>query len=242
MTENLRISLIIPYLNEAENLNELLPFLLKEGDGLLSEIIVVDAGSTDNSIAVAKFFGVLVVQSPIRNRAAQLNLGALHASGDILYFVHADTTPCREYAKVIVVSLSKGKQVGCLRYRFDSDSSLLKYNSWFTRFNGIFSGGGDQSLFIKKTLFDFLGGFDASFCIMEDFELVRRIRQNSDFHVLPNEMTVSARKYEVNSWLKVQLANFMAFSLFLLKVKPARIKSLYLNFLSKRSIRITVVE
>ncbi|REG92722.1 TIGR04283 family arsenosugar biosynthesis glycosyltransferase [Algoriphagus antarcticus] len=242
MTEECKISVIIPCLNEEENLKELIPYIQKYGNELLSEIILVDGGSIDNSSAVAKSFGAVFVKSPICSRAAQLNFGAHKAKGDIFYFVHADTRPSKEFSKAISLAISQGKQVGCFRYRFDRESRLLKFNSWFTRFNGLLSGGGDQSLFIKKSFFETLGGFDESFCIMEDFELVRRIRQKSDFHVLPDEMIVSARKYSENSWLKVQLANLMAFSLFLLKAKPASIKSLYLNFLNKRIKSITEVE
>jgi rSAM/selenodomain-associated transferase 2 len=225
------ISVIIPCLNEADNLKELIPYLQKHGEELLLEIIIVDGGSKDNSISVAHSFGVKLIQSQISSRATQLNLGAQHAKGNVLYFVHADTRPAKKYSSVILESLSSGKEVGCFRYRFDSDSKLLKFNSWFTQFNGIFSGGGDQSLFIKKSLFSTIGGFDESFCIMEDFEMVRIIRQKTDFHVLAAEMTVSSRKYSENGWLKVQLSNLVVFTLFLLKVKPASIKSLYLNFL-----------
>ena len=235
MTESNTLSVIIPCLNEERNLKELLPFLIAEGKALIEEIIVVDGGSLDNSMAVAKSFGATVVQSSVKNRAAQLNMGAQHAKSRILYFVHADSRPVADFANVINENLNKVKNAGCFRYRFDSDSILLQFNSWFTRFNGILSGGGDQTLYIKKSIFNSLGGFDEDFCIMEDFDLVRRIRQKSDFHVLPNEIIVSARKYIENSWLKVQLANFAAFSLFLLKVKPAWIKSLYLNFLNQKN-------
>ena len=185
-------------------------------------------------------FGVKVIHCPVRNRAIQLNLGAQKATGDIFYFLHADARPVEDFAKLITQHVANGRQVGCFRYRFDSENRLLKINSWFTRFNSQLSGGGD--LFIEKSLFESLGGFDENYCIMEDFELVKRIRQKTDFHVLPSEMTVSARKYKENSWLKVQLANLTAFSLFLLKVKPAMIKSLYLNFLNNKSKSITEVE
>ncbi|RAI93771.1 TIGR04283 family arsenosugar biosynthesis glycosyltransferase [Algoriphagus yeomjeoni] len=235
MTEINRISVIIPCLNEEANLKELLPFLNEHGGDILSEIIVSDGGSEDNSLAIAESYGAILVRSLVRCRASQLNLGAQKAKGDILYFVHADTRPVKSFAKIILRSLAEGKRVGCFRYRFDADTIFLQANSWFTRFNSLFSGGGDQSLFIEKSFFNKLNGFDESFTIMEDFELVRRIRQKSDFHVLSYEMTVSARKYMDNNWLKVQLANFTAFALFLLKVKPASIKSLYLNFLSRKN-------
>lgn len=234
MTEAIKISVIIPCLNEEANLNELLPYLTKQGGDLLSEIIVSDGGSQDNTTAIAESFGVSVIHCPVRNRAVQLNLGAQKAKGDIFYFLHADSRPIADFAEVIAQQVSKGRQVGCFRYRFDSENRLLKINSWFTRFNSLLSGGGDQSLFIEKSFFEALGGFDETYCIMEDFDLVRRIRQKTDFHVLPNELTVSARKYRENNWLKVQLANFTAFSLFLLKVKPATIKSLYLNLLNQK--------
>ncbi|MCE7056720.1 TIGR04283 family arsenosugar biosynthesis glycosyltransferase [Algoriphagus sp. AGSA1] len=234
MTDILPISAIIPCIDEEENLMELLPYLQQHADGMVMEIIVVDAGSQDDTIAIANSYGAITVNSPVRNRAFQMNLGAQQAKADILYFVHADTRPPMDYAKVILSNVSQGKHPGCFQYKFQSSKRILKINSWFTRFNGLFSGGGDQSLYISKLLFESLGGFDASFCIMEDFELVKRIRQKTDFHVLPYKMSVSARKYTENSWLKVQLANLMAFSLFLLKVKPASIKSLYLNLLNQK--------
>ena len=234
MTETNRISVIIPCLNEEANLKKLLPYLIKQGGELLFEIIVSDGGSQDNTSAIAASYGVSVIHCPVRNRAAQLNLGAQRAKGDIFYFLHADARPVVNFSKIISKHVSEGKQSGCFRYRFDSNHGLLKINSWFTRFNSLLSGGGDQSLFIEKSLFEALGGYDEFYCIMEDFELVRRIRQKTDFHVLPWELTVSARKYRENNWLKVQLANFTAFSLFLLKVKPATIKSLYLNLLNQK--------
>ncbi|SFT50269.1 transferase 2, rSAM/selenodomain-associated [Algoriphagus locisalis] len=235
MTDGLKISVIIPCLNEAENLKELIPYLQRNGGESLSEIIVVDGGSEDNSTAIVNFFGVLLIHSPVANRATQLNLGAKSAKGNLLYFVHADTRPVPNFAKQIVENHKAIKSPGCFKYKFDSNSRLLQFNSWFTQFNGIFAGGGDQSLFIDKNQFLSMGGYNESFVVMEDFDLVRRIRQKTDFHVLPFEMTVSARKYNENNWLKVQLANFTAFSLFLLKVKPATIKSLYLNFLSQKN-------
>ncbi|WP_339880672.1 TIGR04283 family arsenosugar biosynthesis glycosyltransferase [uncultured Algoriphagus sp.] len=226
-----KISVIIPCLNEAENLKELIPYLLKNSDENFSEVIVVDGGSEDDSKAIASSFGALLIHSSITNRASQLNLGARSANGDILYFIHADTRPVSNFAQIIRNCHQAGKSPGCFRYRFDSDKSMLKINSWFTRFNGVFAGGGDQSLFIDKNQFFSLGEFDESYVVMEDFDLVRRIRQKTDFHVVQQNILVSDRKYRENSWLKVQLANSVAFCLFLLKVKPASIKSLYLNLL-----------
>ena len=231
MNDKAGISVVIPTHNEGENLRELLPILSLEARDLLLEIIVVDARSTDGSAGIAAQLGAKVIISPTLSRAYQLNLGAKNASGQILYFLHADVRPFSGILGVISESVQKGKSPGCFSYQFDSDSRFLQLNSWFTQFNGIFAGGGDQSLFIKKELFFFLGGYDEDFCVMEDFDLVRRIRQKTDFHVLPQRLIVSARKYANAGWVRVQIANLAAFSLFLLKIKPASIKSLYLKLL-----------
>jgi GT2 family glycosyltransferase len=108
---------------------------------------------------------------------------------------------------------------------------LLKVNAWFTQFNGLLSGGGDQTLFIRKDVFWELGGFDETYCLMEDFELVRRIKKKYNFKVIPKRILVSARKYEKNSWFRVQVANLIVFGLFFLNHPPSKLKVLYSRLL-----------
>lgn len=161
-----------------------------------------------------------------------MNLGAKVARGNTLYFVLADTTPIATFCEDIQIARLKGYRAGCYRYRFDSQKILLKINSWATRFNGLFSGGGDQTLFISKRFFEELGGFDPQFCIMEDFDLVRKIKRKTKFYIIPKSIRVSARKYEKNSWLWVQSVNLYVFLKFHLGTSPKEIKSIYLKFLN----------
>lgn len=231
----MKVSVIIPTWNEAENLKELIPLLTNKGGEFISEIIVVDGGSTDETVKLSKMLGVKVLVSKIKSRAEQLNLGARYATGNLLFFVHADTRPTKSFADDLQIAKLKGYKAGCFRYKFDSDRFLLKINSWFTRFNGLFSGGGDQTLFISRELFNTLGGYDPKFCLMEDFELVRRIKQRSKFYIIPKTITVSARKYRDNSWLRVQLANLFVFSLFYMGVAPEKLKRYYSILLSNAS-------
>ncbi len=163
-----------------------------------------------------------------------MNAGAKIARGEFPYFVHADTWPLASFVEDIKTNISKGYLAGCYRYRFDSNDFLLKVNSWFTRFNGLFSGGGDQTLFIKKTFFEDLNGFDEAYTIMEDFDLVRRIREKTEFRIIPKSIKVSARKYENNSWIRVQLANLAVFIYFLSNKQPSKIKNLYCRLLNHR--------
>lgn len=227
MSEPLRISVIIPVLNEAQNLRELIPFLKNYGGELLVDLIVVDGGSRDHSIQVAETLGAQVIKSEKKSRATQMNLGAERARGNVLFFVHADTRPLKSFAEDIQIALLKGYKAGCYRYRFDSESLLLRINSWFTRFNGLFSGGGDQTLFITRDFFNTLGGYDPRFCLMEDFDFVKRIRLKAKFYIIPKSITVSARKYQTNSWLRVQLANLYVFTLFQLGANPEKLKKMY---------------
>ena len=230
----MKISVIIPVLNEAENLKELLPFIFKSGGRDLAEVIVVDAGSEDDTVHIARSHGAILLRSQKKCRAAQLNQGAAVAKGGIFYFVHADSRPHPDFARDVSESVEKGNLAGCYRYQFDSSSPLLKMNAWFTRFNGIFSGGGDQTLFIARSVFEELNGFDEYYTIMEDFELVGRIKRKFGFTVLPKTILVSARKYETNSWLRVQLANLTVFMLYYLKINPDKLKWIYRKMLNYR--------
>ncbi|MBN3519161.1 TIGR04283 family arsenosugar biosynthesis glycosyltransferase [Algoriphagus lutimaris] len=234
MIDEETISVIIPTYNEAGNLKELIPLIRREEDPKILEIIVVDAQSSDETQQVAENLGVKIFKSKRRSRAHQMNLGAKHAKGSIFYFVHADTRPFKGFAKDIYENYLRGKLAGCYRYSFDSTHISLKINAWFTRFNGIFAGGGDQTLYITSSLFEELEGFNEKYTIMEDFDLNRRIRKISGFHVIPKEVIVSARKYEENGWLRVQLANLAAFILFLLNSNPESIKSLYCTLLKQQ--------
>ncbi|QJD77426.1 TIGR04283 family arsenosugar biosynthesis glycosyltransferase [Spirosoma rhododendri] len=228
------ISVIIPTYNEAATIGPLVTQLLTCGGTDLCEVLVIDANSPDGTADMARQAGGVVRQSPRKGRAAQMNYGASLATGEVLYFVHADVVIHSDFVADITEAVREGYEAGCYRFRFASDKPMLRFNSYGTRFPGIMSRGGDQTLFITRALFDRLGGFDERYVIMEDFEIIIRIRRVARFWIVPKDVYVSARKYETNSWLRVQLANLTAFSLFFLKVSPPRIARTYKAMLSYR--------
>lgn len=228
------ISIIIPTYTEEANIGRLVRELRQYGGQSVVQILVVDANSPDDTATIAEQAGATVLLSPKPGRAAQMNFGAAHATGDILYFVHADVGINPDFVTDIEAGVRAGCDAGCYRFRFDSEKPMLQLNSYGTRFSGLMSRGGDQTLFITRTLFDRLGGFDESFVVMEDFEIIIRIRQVARFLIIPKDVLVSARKYGTNSWLRVQVANLTAFALFFLKTPPARIARTYKAMLNHR--------
>ncbi len=225
------ISIIIPTYNEAKHIRHTVMNLRQHGGLSVVEIIVIDGGSQDNTLAEAKAAGAIVLSSPQKGRAAQMNFGAKHAKGDILYFVHADVSVPASYTTDIQDALTKGHDLGCYRYQFDSPHFMLKINAYFTRFNFLFCRGGDQTLYITRKLFDQLGGFDERFVIMEDYDILVRATRLARLKIIPKNAIVSARKYENNSWLRVQLANLTAMLLFNFKANPQRIARTYKKML-----------
>ncbi|SET48199.1 TIGR04283 family arsenosugar biosynthesis glycosyltransferase [Hymenobacter actinosclerus] len=228
------LSVIIPTYNEAANIGRLVQELRRYAAPGQVEILVVDALSTDGTAALAEAAGATVLQAPSPGRAAQMNYGAAHARHELLYFVHADVGIHPEYAGTIARAVAAGHAAGCYRFRFNSPHPLLRINSYGTRFKGLMSRGGDQTLFITRELFGQLGGFNERFVVMEDFEIIQRIRRVASFYIVPQSVLVSARKYEQNSWLRVQLANLTAFALYFLKVEPARIARTYKTLINHR--------
>ncbi len=202
------ISIIIPTYNEAASISSLLDYLRKNGEGLLHEIIVSDGGSADNTVAIASVAGAHAVFSPEKGRAAQMNHGAALAKGDILYFVHADTIPPQTYARDISAAIADGFDLGRYRSAYQSNSWLLKINAFLSRFDTLEGMGGDQTLFIRKSLFDNSGGFDGRLKIMEEFEFCARVRKDRKYKIFKKPALISARKYETNSWLRIQCANY----------------------------------
>lgn len=232
------ISIIIPTFNEAQSIGQLLNFLNNNTPGHTMEIIVSDGGSTDNTQQIAEKAGAKLVSSPVKGRAAQMHYAALEAKGDILYFIHADTFPPISFATDITSAVHEGYHIGRYRTSFRSRNLLLKINQWFTRFDWLVCMGGDQTLFVEKNLYHQAGGFDSSKLIMEEYYFGLKARSLGRYIVLKGKASVSARKYEQHSWLKVQRANYKAFSMFKNGHSTESIKATYNQLLQSPANRL----
>jgi rSAM/selenodomain-associated transferase 2 len=208
-------SIIIPTFNESKRIGKLIRYLIANNSEKLIEIIVADGGSTDDSVIIAQAAGAKVVVSPEKGRAAQMNHGASLASGDILYFVHADTMPPKSFIQDIVTAINQGYNMGRYLSSYESKSLMLKLNALLSRLD-VFGGmGGDQTLFITSKLFWQIEGFNSSMQIMEEFEFCSRARKAGRYKIIKKPVLISARKYETNGWLKVQRANYTIVRMYL---------------------------
>lgn len=230
---NMTISIIIPVYNESGNIARTVAYLRQHGGRDVVEICVVDGGSTDDTVQQATEAGATVLLSPEKGRAAQMNFGAQLCRGDVLYFVHADSLPPPNFVRQIAQAIQQGWMLGNFRYRFDSDSRMLRFNAWFTRFSWMFCQGGDKTLFVVRSFFESLGGYDPYYVIMEEYDFFRRARKAGQrWVVMPDECVVSARKYGQRSWLKVQVANLVVFNLWSMRLaSPAALDKIYKRLL-----------
>tara|TARA_R110002124_G_scaffold286038_2_gene465741 strand:+ start:168 stop:872 length:705 start_codon:yes stop_codon:yes gene_type:complete len=201
------LSIIIPTYNEAAIIRNTIEFLQLNLGGKNCEIIVSDGGSTDQTVAIAEGLGAKAVLSPVKGRAGQMNYGVKNASGDVYFFLHADSAPTHSFYEVINEAIQQGYNCGSFRTKFDSSSFLLKVNAFFTRFNYLFFRGGDQGIFVTKEVWSHIGSYKEEMVIMEDYDFIARLWTQGKFKLIPKATIVSARKYEQNSWLTVQLAN-----------------------------------
>lgn len=152
------ITIIIPVHNEHDNLKTLLPALNCSSLTCPMEIIVaLSNDNSDNCDEIDIDGNVCFLKSSKKGRAVQMNTAAANAKGNILVFLHADVRPPKSFLLDIKTALKEGYDAGFFSYRFDKKSLLLKINASFTGQNGIFTGGGDQCLFIRKQIFFGLG-------------------------------------------------------------------------------------
>lgn len=204
----MKISIIIPILNEAATITRLLQHLIEHAHNIsnIEEMIIVDGGSTDDSkIVIGQFLSkhsnkIRVVDSE-KGRAKQLNSGARVAEGEILYFLHADSFPPKNYDQLIIEEVKKENLAGCFRMKFDDNHWWLKFLGWMTKFRSKKCRGGDQSQFITKQLFQEINGYDESYIVYEDNDLVDRLFAINQFVVIPENIITSARRYrEIGIW------------------------------------------
>jgi len=196
----MRLSVIVPMLNEAHVLPELLEHLLPlQRAGC--EVLLVDGGSTDGCAVMARVAGFFVIDAPA-GRARQMNAGARRARGDALLFLHADTRLPDGAAQRVVHALSApvGAQTrvwGRFDVRISGQSAWLKVVAQMMNLRSRLSGiaTGDQAIFVRRTVFQACGGFPEQ-PLMEDIELCKRLKRRSPPACLTEQVTTSGRRWE----------------------------------------------
>ncbi len=195
----LSISIVIPVYDELQNLTTLLPYLAEHAS-CKTEIILCDGGACPKTKALAEKYKVKYVQSQ-KGRAKQLNEGAKNAVGRIFYFLHADTFPPQNFEQKI---LEQTSLAGSFRMQFDYSNAVLKFYSWFTRFNWKICRGGDRSIYVNRELFNNMNGFN-DIPIMEDYDMVNRLVKATRFNVIDAHVVTSSRAYLKYGVIKLQL-------------------------------------
>ena len=226
-------SIIIPTYNEAGQIAQTIRKTRAANGKHEAEIIVVDGGSTDDTINIAQQCGASVVTNERKGRAAQMNKGASVAKHNILYFLHADSIPPNNFTTQILRAYKDGAKSGCFRLAFDYDHWFLKANAWFTRFNVNAVRFGDQSLFVTKNIFQKSGGFREDLLMMEDQEIIHRIKKHGRFKVMNDYVTTSARKYLDNGIYRLQAIFFRIWFLYYLHYPQERLLKLHRKLVRK---------
>jgi rSAM/selenodomain-associated transferase 2 len=220
-----RISIIIPVLNEAATIRAAIDSTLPSRN---VELIVVDGGSRDATRQIAQRQGVQVITSAA-GRTQQMNVGAQAATGEILLFLHGDTRLPEGFDQLIRAALQNPQAMaGAFRLRIDAPQRRFRWVEWGVECrSAIFHlPYGDQGIFLRTELFQKLGGF-AEMPIMEDFELIRRLRRCGSVVMMKAYVVTSARRWRRRGIVKTTLINQLMILGYGLGVSPARLAQLY---------------
>jgi rSAM/selenodomain-associated transferase 2 len=191
-----KLSIVVPMLNEAPALPDLLEHLLPLRRGGV-EVVLVDGGSEDGSVAIATDAGFEVARAE-RGRARQMNAGAAATSGDVLLFLHADTRLPDGAVQLIDTALADGRRVwGRFDVGFDHRSWAMDATAFLMNLRSRISGiaTGDQALFMTRTAFDAVGGFPDQ-PLMEDVEITSRLRRRSRPACIHRPVLTAARRWQ----------------------------------------------
>lgn len=199
-----RLAIVVPVLNEGARINALATALAPAraaGD----EVVLVDGGSADDTVARAHAHGLRVIVAE-RGRAAQMNAGAAATRAPVLWFVHADTVPDADTRTAVLAATARGPAWGRCAVRFDERSPVFSLIAWAmnlrSRLTAIATG--DQALFVTRDLFDAVGGYPP-LALMEDIEISASLRGHCRPHCLRAAVTTSARRWRSRGVLRTIL-------------------------------------
>ncbi len=227
MTEipNLKISIIIPVLNEAATIAQVISTARNAKN---VEIIVVDGGSSDGTFEIAKYEADRVI-STTPGRATQMNAGAIASTGDILLFLHADTHLPHGYDTGARQALAN-QSIVAGAFELKIDSPLLSLRLVETGVNWrshlLQMPYGDQAIFLKTVTFNQIGGFP-NLPVMEDFEFVRRLKKQGHIEIVSMPVLTSARRWQQVGVLKTTVINQIVIIAYFLGVSPDRLGEWY---------------
>ncbi len=224
-TPNLRISIIIPVLNEANTIARVIS-TARNAENV--EIIVADGGSSDGTVEIAQNQADIAI-STTPGRARQMNAGAAASTGDILLFLHADTLLPRGYDSGVRQALAKpSSAAGAFELKIDGRRLCLRLVetgvNW--RSNFLQMPYGDQAIFLSSATFDKIGGFP-DLPLMEDFEFVRQLKKQGRIEIVPQSVLTSARRWQQVGVLKTTAINQIVIIAYFLGVSPDRLAFWY---------------
>jgi rSAM/selenodomain-associated transferase 2 len=221
-----KISVIIPVINEEKNLIKLFSNLAQKPE---IEFIFVDGGSKDNTINLIKKAGFKVILSPILRRSYQMNLGAKKAQGKILLFLHGDTILPDDYDKVIINTVQKNNFItGAFKLKIDNQKPIFRLIETLVNWRSQYLSFpyGDQGIFIKKQVFESIKGYQ-DLAIMEDFELIKRIKKLGKIYIANASVITSARRWKKVGIVKTTLINQLIILGYYLKINPEKLALFY---------------
>lgn len=221
-----RLSIIIPCLNESRIISQMLEYLQATASD--AEIIVVDGGSSDDTVNKVRLFSdVILLESKVTSRAYQMNLGAKHAKGDIFLFLHADTFPPANFVDLILKACT-GENIagGSFSLAFDHSHWAFRAIAAITYLNIPWITVGDHGLFFQRSIFEKLNGFPA-IPILEDLELQLMARKKGKMIRITHPVTTSPRRFLNNGIFRQIALDAYILVAYFLGVSPKRLARLY---------------
>ena len=221
----MKISVILPVLNEAESIEQtLLPLQSWRQRG--HQLILVDAQSRDKTLQLARPLVDEIIQSA-RGRANQMNAGVVHAHHEILLFLHADTL-LDENADQIIIDALKPSQWGRFNVCFSSKRFIFRVIAFMMNARSCLTGiaTGDQAIFIKKALFNKIGGYPVQ-PLMEDIELSKRLKRLSPVVCIKQTVKTSCRRWQNNGVVRTIVLMWWLRAAYFFGVSADRLKHWY---------------